>query len=53
MESDEIGRTEPFTPVLVEGAPAATFVGTLLDVAIAGHDGRRLHAAIQSEVEFT
>jgi threonylcarbamoyladenosine tRNA methylthiotransferase MtaB len=46
MESDDIGRTEPFTPVRVEGARG----GALVDVVIGGHDGRRLHAAAQSAV---
>jgi threonylcarbamoyladenosine tRNA methylthiotransferase MtaB len=42
MESDGIGRTEQFTPVRVEASSEA---GTVIDVTIAGHDGRRLLAA--------
>jgi threonylcarbamoyladenosine tRNA methylthiotransferase MtaB len=38
----ERGHTEQFTPVRLAGAVAA---GTILDVAIAGHDGRGLLAA--------
>ena len=40
MESDNIGRTEQFTPVRVTAAAA-----TILEVAITGHDGRQLQAA--------
>jgi threonylcarbamoyladenosine tRNA methylthiotransferase MtaB len=39
VEMNNIGRTEQFTPVRVAAA-----AGTMLDVAIAGHDGRRLLA---------
>jgi threonylcarbamoyladenosine tRNA methylthiotransferase MtaB len=39
MESDNVGRTEQFTPVHV-AAPA----GTMIDAAITGHDGRQLLA---------
>ena len=40
MEMNNVGRTEQFTPVqVVAGA------GTMLDVSIAGHDGRQLLAA--------
>jgi len=42
VESGNIGRTEPFTPVRL-AAPAAP--GTILDVTITGHDGRHLLAA--------
>ena len=41
-ETGGVGRTEQFTPVRL-AAPAAP--GTMLDVAIAGHDGRQLLAA--------
>ena len=41
-ESDQIGRTEQFTPVLL-AAPAEP--GVILELAIAGHDGRHLLAA--------
>ena len=41
-EAGGIGRTEQFTPVRL-GAPVAR--GLMLDVAIAGHDGRQLLAA--------
>ena len=41
-ERGGIGRTEQFTPVRL-AAPAAP--GLMLDVAIAGHDGRQLLAA--------
>ncbi len=41
-ETNGVGRTEQFTPVRL-AAPAAP--GTMLDVAIAGHDGRQLLAA--------
>jgi threonylcarbamoyladenosine tRNA methylthiotransferase MtaB len=37
------GHTEQFTPVRLAGVVAA---GTILDVAIAGHDGRQLLAAM-------
>jgi threonylcarbamoyladenosine tRNA methylthiotransferase MtaB len=39
MESDNIGRTEQFTPVHV-----AAQAGAMIDVAISGHDGRQLIA---------
>lgn len=41
-ETGTTGRTEQFTPVRLaaEASP-----GTLIDVQIAGHDGRRLLAA--------
>jgi threonylcarbamoyladenosine tRNA methylthiotransferase MtaB len=42
VESRELGRTEQFLAVRLN-APAAP--GALLDLAIAGHDGRRLLAA--------
>ena len=42
VESNGMGRTEQFTPVRLT-APAET--GTILDLAIAGHDGRQLLAA--------
>jgi threonylcarbamoyladenosine tRNA methylthiotransferase MtaB len=38
MESNNLGRTEQFTPVHVAGIEA----GAMVDVAIAGHDGRQL-----------
>ena len=41
-EAGGIGRTEQFTPVRLSGQAAR---GTMLDVTIAGHDGRRLVAA--------
>ena len=41
-EAGGLGRTEQFTPVRL-GTPVAR--GLMLDVAIAGHDGRRLLAA--------
>ena len=41
MESDNVGRTEQFTPVHV----VAT-TGALVDVTIAGHDGRQLIANV-------
>jgi threonylcarbamoyladenosine tRNA methylthiotransferase MtaB len=40
-ERGGIGRTEQFTPVRVAGADP----GTMIDVTIAAHDGRRLLAA--------
>ena len=40
MEMNNVGRTEQFTPVQV-----AAEAGTMLDVTIAGHDGRQLLAA--------
>jgi threonylcarbamoyladenosine tRNA methylthiotransferase MtaB len=42
VESPALGRTEHFTPVRLN-APAEP--GTVLDIAIAGHDGRLLLAA--------
>lgn len=39
MESDNVGRTEQFTPVHV-----AAQAGAMVDVAITGHDGRQLLA---------
>jgi threonylcarbamoyladenosine tRNA methylthiotransferase MtaB len=41
-ESPDLGRTEGFTPVRLA---AATEPGRILDVVIAGHDGRELKAA--------
>jgi threonylcarbamoyladenosine tRNA methylthiotransferase MtaB len=41
-EAGGLGRTEQFTPVLL---PAATARGLMLDLTIAGHDGRQLIAA--------
>jgi threonylcarbamoyladenosine tRNA methylthiotransferase MtaB len=41
VETDEIGRTAQFTPVRIGRASA----GSLVDVNIAGHDGRHLIAA--------
>jgi threonylcarbamoyladenosine tRNA methylthiotransferase MtaB len=41
-ESAVLGRTEQFTPVRL-AAPAAP--GVMLDVRVAGHDGRQLLAA--------
>jgi threonylcarbamoyladenosine tRNA methylthiotransferase MtaB len=41
-ESNEIGRTEGFTPVRL-ATPVEP--GAILDLAIAGHDGRQLLAA--------
>jgi threonylcarbamoyladenosine tRNA methylthiotransferase MtaB len=41
VESNALGRTEPFTPVRL-AAPHPP--GTLLEVTIAGHDGRHLIA---------
>ena len=42
MESDDVGRTEHFTPARVTTTAKP---GAILDVTIAGHDGRRLLAA--------
>jgi threonylcarbamoyladenosine tRNA methylthiotransferase MtaB len=42
-EAGGIGRTEPFTKVRLAGAPAP---GTIIEVTIAGHDGRQLLAAV-------
>ena len=42
IESDAIGRTEHFTPVRMSGVTEA---GRIVDVRIAGHDGRHLIAA--------
>jgi len=42
VESNDMGRTEQFTPVRLA---AHAEPGTLIDVMIAGHDGRRLLAA--------
>jgi threonylcarbamoyladenosine tRNA methylthiotransferase MtaB len=42
VESDAIGRTAQFTPVRVSGG---TLAGRILDMQIAGHDGRHLIAA--------
>jgi threonylcarbamoyladenosine tRNA methylthiotransferase MtaB len=39
MESNDVGRTEQFTPVHV-----AAEAGAMVDVTIAGHDGRQLFA---------
>jgi len=41
-ESNDVARTEQFTPVRLAGASEP---GTMLDVMVAGHDGRRLIAA--------
>jgi threonylcarbamoyladenosine tRNA methylthiotransferase MtaB len=41
VETDEIARTAQFTPVRIGGALA----GSIVDVSIAAHDGRRLIAA--------
>jgi threonylcarbamoyladenosine tRNA methylthiotransferase MtaB len=41
-ESHDFGRTEHFTPVRLA---AATMPGTILDLVMAGHDGRQLLAA--------
>jgi threonylcarbamoyladenosine tRNA methylthiotransferase MtaB len=41
VETDEIARTAQFTPVRIAGALA----GSIVDVSIAAHDGRRLIAA--------
>jgi threonylcarbamoyladenosine tRNA methylthiotransferase MtaB len=42
VEAPELGRTGQFTPVALNGRSEP---GTVIDVAIAGHDGRRLIAA--------
>ena len=42
MEMGGTGRTEQFTPVRVAGPAEA---GAIIDVTIAGHDGRRLFGA--------
>jgi threonylcarbamoyladenosine tRNA methylthiotransferase MtaB len=42
MESAGLGRTEQFTPVRLASPPEP---GSIVEVAIAGHDGRRLLAA--------
>jgi threonylcarbamoyladenosine tRNA methylthiotransferase MtaB len=41
-EAGGIGRTEQFTPVRLAGSPPR---GLMLDVSVAGHDGRHLIAA--------
>jgi threonylcarbamoyladenosine tRNA methylthiotransferase MtaB len=43
VETREIGRTEHFTPVRLQAVEAEA--GTILDVRMAGHDGRSLLAA--------
>jgi threonylcarbamoyladenosine tRNA methylthiotransferase MtaB len=43
VETQEMGRTEHFTPVRLKVAGAEA--GTILDVTMAGHDGRSLLAA--------
>jgi threonylcarbamoyladenosine tRNA methylthiotransferase MtaB len=40
VEAQEMGRTEHFTPVRLKAAEA----GVILDVRMAGHDGRSLLA---------
>ena len=40
VETQEMGRTEHFTPVRLKAA-----AGAVLDVSIAGHDGQRLFVA--------
>jgi threonylcarbamoyladenosine tRNA methylthiotransferase MtaB len=42
VESHDLGRTEQFTPVRLAGSPNS---GALIDVRVAGHDGRHLLAA--------
>ena len=42
VETQEMGRTEHFTPVRLKAAAVA---GVVLDVSIASHDGQRLLAA--------
>ena len=42
LESHGIGRTEQFTPVRLNGP---TVAGAMVDLDIAGHDGRQLFAA--------
>jgi threonylcarbamoyladenosine tRNA methylthiotransferase MtaB len=42
IESDSIGRTEHFTPVRVNHTNEA---GEIVELRIAGHDGRHLIAA--------
>ena len=42
-EAGGIGRTEQFTKVRLAGAVER---GTILDLTIAGHDGRQLLAAV-------
>jgi hypothetical protein len=37
METNDVGRTEQFTPVQVAAA-----AGAMVDVSITGHDGRQL-----------
>ena len=44
MVSPERGHTEQFTPIRLSSASAA---GALLDVAIIGHDGQQLLAAMR------
>jgi hypothetical protein len=41
-ESDELGRTEQFTPVRLSAGARS---GAIVEVAIVGHDGCRLLAA--------
>ncbi len=41
-ESQVLGRTEHFTPVRLDGRAAP---GVIVDLAVAGHDGRQLFAA--------
>src|SRR5262249_37576581 len=43
VETQEMGRTEHFTPVRLRAAEAEA--GTILDVRMVGHDGRSLLAA--------
>ena len=43
VETREIGRTEHFTPVRLQAVEVEA--GTILDVRMAGHDGRSLLAA--------
>ena len=42
MEMNNVGRTEQFTPVKL---PATVARGLMLDLTVAGHDGRQLIAA--------
>jgi threonylcarbamoyladenosine tRNA methylthiotransferase MtaB len=43
VETHEMGRTEYFTPVRLQAVEAEA--GTILEVRMAGHDGRSLLAA--------
>jgi threonylcarbamoyladenosine tRNA methylthiotransferase MtaB len=50
VETQEMGRTEHFTPVRLK---AAEVVGNVLDVHILGHDGRHLMAGMWASLAAT